>query len=491
MDSGARHSDEHRPMYPEYPYQKSPMQRNLYLLEGYRFYDHKGKSYPVTTTVDVLNFLADHLACAYTHSFTDYRAFPYLDGMVRHSETKIISNKNGIPHLERINVSGSSRWIVQADTWNEIAEPSMLDRMWDFFEFVDEEAMYTGGMKIGWSPTPSSHGRKLMHFINFICRLPRHTSVGLSCEQYIREHMSGAIAITPGVGQDYEVAAHLDQAAAYIAKWTLHPAGPVTHFRNGHADYPVWFAECKVDIHSELPLGPFPIRRKKTKDWSKRVDYPTLPGSYTAYLWSGQADDAERAGCTVRPITGWGWHELTSDNMFWAEWAYDVREAATTEHVKEKFKSCLVGGVGRHGSGRTHYILVDEEHAGPNDRCVTSPSGEPLAYFVHEEFDNNTALMVHWNNYTVTETNRSVYQFALPYAMEGRLIMIDTDSVIVLETDEGHRYAKKIPKSEILLGQWYYTQLHDLHVLGHRKFKSLEITRLPGVRSKPYVPGFA
>jgi hypothetical protein len=275
----------------------------------------------------------------------------------------------------------------------------------------------------------------------------------------------------------------LDMSSAWVSQYVLHPSG-TAEVISGHSDlseYFEYFVECEVFIPHTLPLGPFPIRTGANN--GQGVVYPTEVGIYrSAYLWRIQIEDCRKAGCLVYIKRGYAWREYTDQNTLWSGEAYKLRIRADSEFIRKQSKAINVSAIGRMFRSREGYILIGKETCGEGRPLVNS-NREPINLYVEKEVDNRSAFMVHWYAYTIAQCNSNVYNFALPYAKEGRLVAIDYDSVMVLETSESYRYIRKQSFEALQCppGTWLYMQLHNVHVLNHRSFKSDEITKMPGV----------
>lgn len=461
-----------RPAWPEYPY-REPKWKNLCHSEGKGMYDAAGRKLGTFDDFsDFISFLDSHLGCCYVDSLVSQKIFPYLDDAVRSGGAKIICNREGSPQLIRVRTRKSLIWVVCYDSWG-ISEgtPDILGDFAELFSYVG----------VGYAPTPSSLGRKLMVKIHQDNNMPRHTALSLSAEHFVSEHSVGGVVHTPGSGNFYNELLYMDMSSAYLSQYSLHPAGTAGWFVGDRFAemYATYFARCIVQVRKELALGPFPVVNRKSKG---RIIYPTLEGMYESYLWKEQVEDCRAAGCDVQVCEGYGWPEFTTDNLQWAQKAFWLRKNAPTEFIEKAIKKSAVAAIGRHKSPREHYFLVPEERADFGDIPVFSEWGDPYNLFVHAEQDPHSAFMYHWWSYTVMMCNHTVYNFALPYAQQGRLVMVDYDSIMVLEKDETHRYVKKYSVEAMSCppGTWLWMLLHNVNIHNARRFESDELVKMPG-----------
>ena len=468
MDSGQKsHNSSHRPLWPEYK-QFDKDYKKLFMLIGKEIIDEHGVTEHVESWKDVIHFVTTHNALLYTQSLTNEYHFPWLFEAVANEHTKVLCNQKGAPISVRIH-QRKTYWVIRASVWGFDCDARFLTGMQEFFHYVGA----------GTFTTPSSLGHFLMKKMYAEFGFPQQTSLSKYCELFLREHLTGGMVQSPCVGNEYEELIELDKSSAYLAHWTVHPMGTGVAFRNGHCDqFETWFALCEIEIHHDLALGPFPVRQVKS-----RVIYPTLKGTYYAYLWKEQAMDCHSSGCSVRVHSGYGWRKMESYQVPWAQQAYWLRKNASTEFNERCCKAIAVAGIGHHSMRRERYYLAYEDMS-KNDRYLTEDSGRPLRLQVVQESDDNAAIMLHWNNYTISQCNRDVYHFALPFAQEGRLVQLDYDSVLVLEKDERTRYIARndMQHHNIEPGTWLWRALHDVKIVGPRAFRAREKNKLPGVK---------
>lgn len=464
-------------MFPEYDFE-GPRYRNLYLLEEGKLYDYWGRYIRHDGYSDLLNVMRDNLGCVFTGNIQGYRDFPYLEDCVKHSQSKCICTKRGRALMVRAQTSRGSRWIVDTSAWNDVVEIETLGRIFDIYEHFG----------VGFAPTLGSLGRLYMRYIYWLYGIHKHTGLSLACERFIRKNTPSAYVHTERLGE-FETAEYADIYGAYLSQYALHPAGPSMYFHGCNVeDWATWFAKCTVYIHSELALGPFP--KKNPRGWRKKYGYPTKPGKYeNVYLWKFQAEDCIKVGCGVQVHEGWSWNELTTDNLPWVQHGFHLRQTAPTEDAKAKTKASLLAGIGTMGMDRTRYILIEDGGDRPSDRCLVDVNSDPIDLWIREEYDSSRALMLHWWDYTRQITSSKVYNFALPFAEQGRLLAVDHDMILVLEDSHGtnNQVIRKYSAEAISAppGSWIWLLLHNVNVLGHRRFSSDEIVHLPGVHREP------
>lgn len=461
-------------MYPDY-YPRGKTFRNLYLLERDRVYDRRGnRAANLDDAGDLAQFLGANRGWVFTGSLTNTFALQFLPGLVDMDQAKVLANQKGKPLAARIQWGRESRWVIKTEVWNEVPEPGCLNRMWDIYEHCEE----------GFAPTPSSLGNRLMlRSYERHHHGRKHTAPSMACELFLRKYAVGGVVYYPGIGQ-YDSLQYMDMKSAYLSKYWMQPDGTAIRVVDGYVEgLATYFCQCSVTIYHELPLGPFPQRIMKGH--KSKVAYPTLPGRYeNVYLWREQVEACKRAGCSVEVYHGFGWKDFTADNLEWCQDTVRLRKMANSEHVEKKSKGLGVAAIGHHGMNRDHYVLVDENHRSPLDRPVLNEDGDAFGYYVHPEYDNRSALMVHWAKYAAMMTNLAVYYFALPFAIQGRLVSMDFDSIMVLEGDDKHQYIRKYSVEDMAApaGSWIYRLLHNVNVIADRTFESDEMTRKPGVK---------
>lgn len=437
-------------------------------------YDETGRELFRGDTRSLLSYIRSEEINLVTQHIIDADMGSSLWDFVYDEKIKVIADRQGKPSLIRISAGRSTRWIVQAKGWGlDEPVPEDLRGLREFYEYYG----------VGYKPTTGSLGNALMLETWKKYGLSKHTAPSRACEEYIRRNAVGGIVQTPGKGKHYPEAMMLDMSSAWISQYVLHPTGTAVFFRGEpeQGQYFTYFAECDVLIDEELALGPFPYRTGRSD--GKRVVYPTIPGLYKgAFLWREQIDDCRKAGCSVRIIEGYGWRNYTTDNFRWSDESYRLRTSASSGLDIKRCKSCNVSAVGRHFQPREHYCIVGEGYNEDTDTPLVI-GRDAVNLYLHKEVDDKTAYMVHWYAYTVAMCNSIVYNFALPFAKEGRLISIDYDSILIIEKDERHHYVKRqsIEALNLPPGTWLWMLLHNVRGVKDRTFIADELSKTPGV----------
>lgn len=473
MTSGVKLGRPNRPMYPEY-FPGETKYRNLNYHERGVIYDHRGNAIERDVDADrIVNILGNTNSALYTNGFTSSVSFPYLRPFVDNGKSKVICTKTGIPSLIRVATKKGTRWIVDTDSWNETPEAEVTGRMWDLFEHYG----------IGFAPTAGSLGRLLMIKIHQEQGFKRHTSLSLSCEKFIKDNQPGGMAQTLELGR-WDQLDYIDMKSAYLSKYYMNPAGTARwEIGLDDVDCATYFCRCTVFVTSDLPLGPFAVRTTDWKKYRKRLIYPRQPGVYeNVYLWKEQVETIRSLGCEVWTHEGYSWPDFTTDNMFWCQSSFWLRKSAGSSHVKEKVKTCIVAPIGRMGMDRLHYYLVNEANHKPEDRVMVDSNGDPIDIYIREEVDKNSAYMTHWWAYTVAMCNLELFNFAYPFALQGKLVSTDYDSVLVKDLGKHNFVEYGTPQANNAKpGTWVHRPLHEIEVIADRSFRSLELTKTPGV----------
>jgi hypothetical protein len=468
MASG--HLKGHRPMFPEYKINRQGTRRELFGLERGRIFDRYGNTTPIRNYKDVRNFMETNSCMLVTDLHNDTNFLFDSTGDIRNST---LCDKDGKPFLTRASATGRQRrsntWIVRTDLWADILSPRMLGNMADLFDYCGVDAC----------PTTGSLGMRLMRMS---MKDHRHTSPSIACELFFREHGIGGIVQTPGLHKYYSEALELDMCSAWLSTFTELPTGtPVRIGPRGAANYKHYYVKCDIHIRNDLPLGPFPIRKKK----GGKVQWPTKEGYYEGvYLWNFQIEDCLRAGCNVSLSHGWGWERTTTDTLPWSQQMYDFRIKAPTDFIEKSCKAGAVSAIGHHGMSRETFELVTRDRADDTCRPVLDNAGNALDLWIREGFNWNVATMVHWRDYTISMCNSIVYNFALPFAREGRLIAIDYDAILIEEKEETKTFIRKksIESLQQRPGTWMWTKLHQVRIDAARAYTSLEQIKRPGVK---------
>lgn len=445
-------------MWPEKRSSNVNPDKQLSFYEAGRLWGEEGQSIEVDG--DLSQFLVTNNMLCFTGSFTTEDMLRHISRWADTPGCRVLSASNGQVIHARLYHKRKTAWMVHSDSWGGYPDVEFMKVMRATYEH----------MGVGVAPTPSSLGRATMRYIYDVQLLDRHTALPISCENYIDLHGFGGIAVTPKDHIRIDEVTQLDMSSAYLSTYDLHPDGTPEWFHGSPGHYWTWFAKVSITIAHDIPLGVFPVRGK-----DKRVKYPTRKGMYITYVWKETAESAMWQGCAVEVHEGWGWPGYTTDNQHWAEWAYMKRYTSPSEDVESKVKRIVVSSIGSNGRDRSGFVVVGPSRYNPEtDFPVPSPYG-PLDLWVHPDRDNRSALMPHWNDYTVERTNRIVRDFAYPFAEEGSLVLIDYDSVFTT-SPRGRNHIQKYSLESIMCkpGTWLWQAHHNFRVLRHRMWISDE-----------------
>jgi hypothetical protein len=460
------------PYWPPYLPETFP-ERALFLLEGHNVYDERGNKTMVPTYDALVEYLMRRNGLCFTQSLVDSRAFPFLDEAIVSHASLVSCTKKGVPTNALVRRGNTTRKIVPYAAWRERGAITFgfLREMRDLYNYV--------GVGTHGTPGALGHATMLNSFrINGLTQ--RHSSPNKRAQKFLWKHHVGGRCDTFGIGLSYPSLIELDMSSAYLAHYMEHPTGTSMFFLGDNVGlFATYFAECEVTIEKELALGPFPVKRRN----AKKVIYPTLPGRYITYLWREQVGDCLAAGCAVRLLRGWGWRDITTDNAYWAKDTYQLRMGAYGGSVESDMKKIIVAAIGRHGMHNLFHQLVSEAEQVETDRVLLGSDFEPLAYFIHPTLDWTTPAMTHWFSYTIMQTARTLYRAALPFAEQGRLVMTNYDSILVLERDERRRYVKKYSAeaATVAAGEWRWQELTGVKILGNRSLTCDQKVVTPGV----------
>lgn len=454
-------------MYPAY-FDRSNPRRKLFIADGYSLFREDWGQFKVHDFAEVADNLFSQNGLAYVDSLADKKSFPFLYEALNYPKTEVMCSKDGHPTAIKVVRKGSSRWIVPTERWERHVNSDLLPDMrylYDFFGIT--------------KPTPGSMGQALIRQSFH----ERHQSLVSACNSiaydYLRGHGVGGRCDVFHVGETFPVLLDCDMDLAYLAHCMWLPVGTSHWFVNGHCSpYATYFAECEVIIHEELALGPFPVKRGFK---GGKIIYPTLPGKYTTHIWREQVDAAREAGCTVIVKRGYGWLELADSLRAFSRFMAESRRRLRGTTIERDVKKIAVSGLGHFGMGRSFYRLSEDPDR--DSPAIITDDAMPLAYFIREYEDRTKPSMVHWFNYFIAMTALSLYKYALPVAKEGRLIMTNYDSMIVIEKDERSRYAKKHGLDSLMAeaGDLRWQELTNVVILGERSLKCDQKISRPGI----------
>jgi len=370
------------------------------------------------------------------------------------------------------------------DTWHLEPAYESLQRLSQIFAYFG----------LGTTHTPASLGRNSMMYVYELNNFHKHSSPSLAVENYLRNYAVGGIVQTPqGEGKYCEETTQLDMASAYISQYRKHPTGGAVYFGGCiPGECATYFARCIVSIKNTLPIGPFPARDTNNRSF---VRYPKETGQYTCYLWREQVEDAMNAGCDVEVVEGYYWRYWTTQNYPWSQYAYFMRKSAPSE-IQGDVKGITNAAMGKFGTNRELFYLVSGDECREKEHIVRgiTENHRPINYFVRSEANHTTPIMLHWYYYTVMQTNRVVYLFALPFAQQNRLVWMDYDSVMVIESDPVKgMYLKKYDPRMLFIqpGEWIWSLWYNITIAhkGSRSFKGTQedgtfVDHSPGYKEK-------
>ncbi len=451
-------------MFPYHMYTKKP-ERTMALFTGDSVVTENGDIYRIDDYESLVSLLFDRNLLVFTDNVS--ASFRFINDAIVDPNCKILCSKKGVPLSVRFSRRGFSRWLASFSTWNISPSLESLSLLRDTFSYVGT----------GVYSTPGALGRSVLLETWKSNHLARYTMVNGFAQRFIRSHMSGGRADTPGLGQSYDLVLEYDEVSEYLSKFVKNPVGTSVPFKRRSPDmFETWFAECSVMIRNELPLGPFPVRD------GERISYPSLPGEYTAYLWREQAEQSEQIGCIVRPLQGYGFWETTGDTAYWCYSMYDLKRNAPNDDVEGIIKKSIVATIGGHGMSNMFYMLVPEHMYQVGDTPLME-NGNAYDYLIRQYTDYNTANMIHWYAYNTAMASVDLFDVANYYAFQGKLVCTNYDSVMIHSpAPDDYEWCKPRTESKSLPpGSWRWEELHDVKVVAPRSIISKEKTTLPGV----------
>lgn len=461
------------PMYPDYLPCSFPNKR-LAIMKGNSIYVETGKHLTVDNLSHLIELLFSENILVFVASLTTTTEFPYLAESVQDKRASVLCNDEGWPLAIRYSgKKGRSAWVVPSSTWDSPCTLSFLQTLRKVFNIARAV-----------KPTPGSLGGALLRRTWATGHYPRHSapnaialdllrgnSVGGRCDTLVKQYKE--------TQEIYPSLLELDGATFYLAHLLVLPTGTSRLFLSDHCtQYVTYFAKCYVTIHTELALGPFPVKRKKGK-----IVYPTLPGTYETHLWKEQIEDAKTLGCSVTIDGGFGWSVLTEDTTDICTLLYRYRMLYPDSPTEGIFKKVIVSMLGHLGMRNTFYTIVALEDAYEHEPCVLNENFHPQNYVVRENTDYTKPSMYHWFQYDIMQTSRSLFWMAYPYAEEGRLIATNYDAIIVREGNETSTYAEKhsLEAHMAQMGDWRWQRLTNVKIHGDRSVECDQKVTLPGV----------
>ncbi len=472
------------PLYPPFV-EKHPTWRRLACWEDNQLLLETGEIVPCSTYTDFVECIFSLKLLVFVPALV---TFKYIDDLIEDVEhAKVMAEnkskgqtKTPRPINVRLKKGRETRWIVEYKRW-----PIPLSGL-SFLKTMREAYAHCG---VGTPSTPAGLGQALMrkswhdqYGDDWVEH--RHSVPSVMASSFLRDHLTGGRVDTPGLGRSFDQLLELDMTNAYAAHYCKHPTGTAINM-SGFGNWPhsfddgTWFAKCEVTIEKELALGPFPVRSMYHGE--EQIVYPQRRGTYECYLWREQARDCVQLGCSVRVLTGYGWHDWTTDNAAWVRLVEHLRATANSQYVASCIKSAIVSSIGRHGMGDTLSYIVPESRAPDRAEYTVGPGGA-YAYFVVQEQLKRQANMTHWFAFTLMQCGRSVFWFMLPYAEQERLQASNYDAIYISGDTRAERELYASHDSTRRTGQWTYTELTNVSIPAPRSIESNEKTRRPGVK---------
>lgn len=457
-------------MWPEYR-EKSFEYKQLTFFDGQVIYDSSGERIHRVQDFDEVVDLAIQLSTiCFVDSLVSSECLGLCVTAATRDDCSVLCDSGGKPIAIRIKKKSMTSWFVQFSSWFDASE---YQGPFESLKILEKVYKHIG---VGTAPTPSSLGRKTMRYVYQTQQLKRHTCMPLSCETFLRENGYGGITVTKqsAIGKTYSKTSEIDSSMNYVSRvliGKLPDETPICFSNLDNTHYETWFAQVKITLRKDLPLGVFPVRKN-----DRRVVYPTKKGVYYTHLWKETVDIARENYCDVEVSEGWGWKAMTEDNRLWALWIFNKRVTAPNKEVERKVKKVAVACLGSFGRSRDTYELRNCETMEQSDVLPVLLGNIPLDLWVSPARDERSALMAHWHRYLVSDANNAVRSFALPYAEEGKLLLIDTDGIFVRGEEAGRKFIEKHSMESIGVppGTWLWRLHHHFKLLRNRMWVSDE-----------------
>lgn len=451
-------------MFPEHVSIKRG-KRTLALYEKGMLYCENGSSYAVRSFDELLHYEITYGLLVYVADFSLTENFPYLAQCVIDTRCSVLCNKKGVVLSIRSKAGNETRWVASLKEWGLPFEIESLLVLRQFFDY----------MRVGEYPTIGGVGNALLSDVWNIRKLYQHSVINGYADKFCRNNMVGGRVDTPGLGNFYHVAMEDDIDSGYLANSLYLPCGTACRFKRGYiSSYETYVAECRVRVHHELPLGPFPMRVHERG--RKGVAYPVQPGWYDVTLWKEQIEDCARLGCDVEVGEGYGFTEMTEDGRYFSELLF-LHKLLAHPAIAPLVKRTGVSAIGRQAMSNTYYLL--EYDSGNESDVPLHIDGKPSRLVITKHTNFNGSKMIHWYWYILARTARQVFWHALPYAQENRLICTNYDSVMYEPNQRD--YDKYAEKHVSALGSWKTALLHNVTVLAARTVTCDEYTKTPGI----------
>jgi len=406
---------------------------------------------------------------------------PWLEQAQIQYKAVIYCTAKGIPTALQLHGKKGghhcTRWLICSASWQQKnPNVTLLKRLRVLFEHCG----------VGTANTPAGLGMALQKRAFYETygedwAAHKHPLPPYRCVEDLRALSTGArsdqLAETT---LTFDVVHEIDMKNGYAASFIEQPTGPtIGHDGRFLEQYATYVSHCQVTIpvgHA-LTLGIFPVRIQEGKEW--RVEYPTEPGIYEAFLWKEEIELIRSKLCFVGHGPGWGWLQMTRDNARFAELMTTLRDSAP-DQIVDWIKLAIVASIGRHGSSWLSTTLVPEGEQSPGD-LEAGWGGLVYDWYIHSAMSHIPETMQHWFSYTLMQCRLALYKEALPYAEKKQLLATNTDGIFVSEEADVSGYIDKQEAKGKPAGTWRKSKLTEVSFPALRHLVSQEKVRRPGV----------
>ncbi len=345
----------------------------------------------------------------------DIREFPYANELIGHKQaTPYLSRTGGIPAMA-IKHKCKCGYLVPAKTWlwEDDVDSILIENMVRLFSLCGRT-----------SSTLASLSEKLLR-----ATLPQKLFISrpsIALRRDILNNNSGG-RIDKAIPRWYRKAYVYDENKSYLDKsqWVPSPfIAPVLRTNptiDQALEYPTGWWKCTlVACFTEIP----PIQ----------IDGESpVPGLvFTKWLWTGELLDCLEAGYQFIEIkSGYGFREMSSFLVPWADFLWELFEHSKDEHphIQKMIKGMMVGLFGRmlRQPETLKLIPYKEAKAGIDISLMLNwKSGEDKMFSdwaIHPELDNMSTALCQVGSYVVAEGRRKNYHMMLRERQLGNTII--------------------------------------------------------------------
>lgn len=446
--------------WPEYA--SKPRNRVIAVWDRDRLVTEHGDIHMPTSYTNFVDILFKNKLDLYCNSIL---SFQYIPEAVEAGDEVLATARREVCGL-RIKRGRETRWVGEIKTWGRLVGTATA---------LQDIRLLMQLCGVGTYISPSALGQAVWRSVWQGEQARRVSRPPGALRESLLSNLVGGRADLFVTGEHHEILYEIDLRSAYAAQCVALPVGTAvripasTSLDYCNTAYLTWYSRCEITIFATLVMGVFPLRQKD------KTVYPVERGSYTVWLWKEEALEAEKAGCGISILQGWGWVKSDSTSALWAARMNALRDEAQNERVADMLKAAIVAAIGRHGMGPWRYTVIHERYATPDDLPMIWEHGLSI-FWLRKTYDYDSSQLTHWYSYIMAKCRTTLYQRMMAEQAAGNQVIASNYDAIYL------RRPTMLPTGGEL-GEWRERALHQAEIPYLRAIDSIEKRKMPGVMS--------